>query len=353
MTQKTAQTVVHESETQRQFVRLPVPAQAKMGEYSYYVKDLSSGGLALVDVSTGFIEGTRFPLSLTLPFSSFSMQLVLDAQVKYYLPQEKLLGCQFVGLSADQVALLSHVIKSFMAGEIVKSGDLLNVAARDNFTKPRAKKIGSDGKEVVNLKRQIPGLILVSALGLAALTFIGANLYESLFVMKTNNAFVQGAVTQVRAVEQGVFMSKLEPGATAVKNRQEIGAVNQNDLKSPCDCLIVTQHRQDGEFVVPGDPILSLVPMESEPWIVASLKPEDARKLTLDGAVKISIAGTKVEIPGKVGSIRADMSEPAMGGDLSALIGGGSRNVQVRIIPEQKIPTDLINRPARVVFELK
>jgi hypothetical protein len=48
------------------------------------------------------------------------------------------------------------------------------------------------------------------------------------------------------------------------------------------------------------------------------------------------------------------MSEPAMGGDMATMMmGGASRNVQVRIIPEQKIPTDLINRPARVVFELK
>ena len=153
MTKNSAQSIVHESETQRQFVRLPVPSQAKVGDNSYYIKDLSSGGVAIVDVSTPFVEGARFPLSLTLPFSSFSLQIVLDAQVKYYLPQEKLLGCQFIGLTTDQVALLNHVIKSFMAGEIVKSGDILNVAARDNFTKPRAKKVAADGKAVANLKR--------------------------------------------------------------------------------------------------------------------------------------------------------------------------------------------------------
>ena len=352
MTKNSAQPIVHESETQRQFVRLPVPSQATVGEKSYYIKDLSSGGVAIVDVQTTYVEGTRFPISLNLPFSSFSLQLVLDVQVKYYLPQEKILGCQFIGLNADQVALINHVIKSFMAGEIVKSGDVLNVAARDNFTKPRGKKITSDGKPVVNLKRQIPGLVLVAVLGLAALTFIGANLYESLFVMKSNNAFVQGPVTQVRAVEQGVFVSKLPAGATTVKNRQEIGAVGENDLKSPCDCLIVTQHRQDGEFVVPGDPILSLVPTESQPWIVALLKPEEARRLTLDGAVRISVAGTKIEFPGKVASIKADMAEPA-GTDFASALGGGSRQVQVRIVPEQKIPSELINRPARVIFEIK
>lgn len=352
MSKAGVQTIVHESETQRQFVRLPVPSQATVGNNTYFIKDLSSGGVAIVDVATPFAEGTRIPLSLNLPFSSFSLQIVLDAQVKYYLPNEKLLGCQFIGLTNDQVALLNHVIKSFMAGEIVKSGDLLNVAARDNFTKSRAKKIGSDGKPVVELKRQIPGLILVFALGLAAFSFIAANLYENLFMMKTSNAFVQGAVTQVRAVEQGMFVSKLPAGATSVKERQEIGSVNQNDLKSPCDCLIVSQLRQDGEFVVAGDPILSLIPTESKPWIVANVKPEDARRLSMDTKAMISIAGLKTEISGKVASIKADMADP-IGSDMASAFGGGSRMVQIRIIPDDKIPTDLINRPARVIFEIK
>jgi alginate biosynthesis protein Alg44 len=226
MTKVNVQTVVHESETQRQFVRLPVPAQARIGDNMHYVKDLSSGGLSLVDVNTSYAEGARLPLSLTLPFSAFSLQIILDAQVKYYLPTEKVMGVQFMGLSADQVSLLNHVVKSFMAGEIVKSGDLLNVAARENFTKSRGKKVVGGDKPVVELKRQIPGLILVSALGVLALSFIGANLYESLFVLKTNNAYVQGPITTVRAVEQGVFISKLPAGATTVKNRQEVGMVN-------------------------------------------------------------------------------------------------------------------------------
>ncbi len=340
--------IVHESETQRQFVRLPVPAKAGFDGQSYAVKDLSSGGIALLDVKRAVREGETLKISLYLPFSTFSMMIDLDATVKYQLADDKTVGLQFIGLTPDQVSLLNHVVKSFMAGEIVRSGDLLNVAARDNFTKLRTRKAG-DGQPVVSLKRQIPGLLLVTALGLAALAFIVNNIYENVFIFKTSNASVQAAQIQVRSIERGILTSKIEPGQTTVKDRQEIGMINENDIKSPCDCIITKIHRSTGEFVVEGEPIVSLVAANSVPWIAVTVKPEEARKLNLGMKAEISVAGSNALLTGKVDSIKTDTGEWAA----NPLFAGSSNQIVVVVKPDSKIPSDLINRPAQVVFQLR
>lgn len=340
--------IVHESETQRQFVRLPVPAKAGFDGQSYDVKDLSSGGIALLDVKQAVREGQTLKISLYLPFSTFSMMIDLDARVVYQLAAEKTIGLQFTGLTPDQVSLLNHVVKSFMAGEIVRSGDLLNVAARDNFTKLRPRKAG-DGQPVVSLSRQIPGLLLVTALGLAALAFILNNIYENVFIFKTSNASVQAAQIQVRSIERGILTSKIEPGQTTVKDRQEIGMINENDIKSPCDCIITKVHRSTGEFVVEGEPIVSLVAANSVPWIAVTVKPEEARKLNLGMKAEISVAGSNALLTGKVDSIKTDAGEWAA----NPLLAGSSNQIVVVVKPDAKIPSDLINRPAQVIFKLR
>tara|TARA_B100001989_G_C24539203_1_gene466494 strand:+ start:1050 stop:2084 length:1035 start_codon:yes stop_codon:yes gene_type:complete len=344
MGQSEIKNIVHESETQRQFVRLPVPAKARIDEKEYDVKDLSSGGLSVVKVGKEYEDGTIVPLELFLPFSAFSLEVVIDTEVKYYDAKDKMLGLQFVNVTQDQVALLNHVMKSFMAGEIVRSGDLLNVAARENFVTER-KKNSTNKTPVVNVSRQIPGLLVISTLGILAATFIALNLYDSLFTLRSSNALVQGAEIQVRAVSQGMFQSKLAPDAKDVSEREEIGAVNGDDLKSPCNCIISQVHRQDGEFVIPGDPILTLVPKESSPWIVATVKASDANKLSLKNEAHISIAGTAMDVKGYVASIKA-VSSPA-------LDGLGTRMAEVRIIPEQNLPVELSGRPAKVVFVMQ
>ncbi|MDH5723512.1 MAG: HlyD family efflux transporter periplasmic adaptor subunit [Alphaproteobacteria bacterium] len=341
MGQSEIKNIVHESETQRQYVRLPVPAKAKIVDAEFDIKDLSSGGLSVLKVGKPYEIGTIIPIELFLPFSAFSLEIVIDTEVKYYDLKEQTLGLQFVNVTQDQVALLNHVMKSFMAGEIVRSGDLLNVAARENFVTER-KKNSTDKTPVVNVSRQIPGLLVITTLGIIAAAFIALNIYDSMFTLRTSNAVVKGAEIQVRAVSQGMFHSKIEASDREVSDRQEIGSVNGDDLKSPCECIISQVHRQDGEFVIPGDPILTLVPKESAPWIVATIKASDATKLSLKNVAHISIAGSPIEVKGYVASIKSVTN--------TVFDGSGSRMAEVRIIPEQNLDVDLSGRPAKVVF---
>ncbi|MCB1783658.1 MAG: PilZ domain-containing protein [Alphaproteobacteria bacterium] len=346
MSSKSNQQVVHESETQRQFIRLPVPARATVDGGVYEVKDLSSGGVSIRGIS-GLQVGSIIPLSLHLPFVSFSMDINLDAEVRYFLPDQKVAGLSFSNLSQEQVALINHVVKSFQAGEIVSSSAVLNVAARDNFTKPRNK--GGAAAASFDAKRSFPGLLLVLVLGLGAAGFIVGNLYENIFTLKASSAMVQSTVVPLRAVGDGIFKSKITAEMGAVSAGQVLGSVDGDDVKSPCDCDVEDIAVMDGEYVLPGQVIASLVPVGDKPWVVAQVKTEDAVRLGEKAQAQISIAGTSLEISGRVVGMKAamgDVGSAAQDGEPAV----SSNAVQVRIAPDQNIPLDLAGRPARVVF---
>lgn len=342
------QQIVHESETQRQFVRLPVPAQASINGVFYDVKDLSSGGLSLQGVSESFAVGARVPLSLHLPFAAFSMDITLESEVVYVIGDKKVMGCVFVNLSREQVALLNHVVKSFLAGEIVASTDLLNVAARENFTNPR-KKPGASGP-IVDTKRQIPGLLLVAVLGLAAAGFIVGNMYENLFTLKSSSAVVKSDVIPLRAVGDGIFKSRISSETAVVETDQVLGSVDGDDIKSPCDCILTDVRSRNGEYVIPGQILASLIPVDAKPWVLANLKPEDAVRLRPDNRVRVAIAGAKVELAGHVAGMTSNLAQD---GDSVLPAGAQDDTVRVRIVLDDPQPVDLTGRPANVVFEVR
>lgn len=340
------QQVVHESETQRQFVRLPVPARVTMDGAIYDVRDLSSGGVSIQDVDLNMDVGSVVPLSLHLPFSTFSMDVNLEGQVKYYLHDRKIAGFEFSNLSREQVALVNHVIKSFQAGEIVTSSSVLNVAARDNFTKPR--KAGGTAP-VVDTKRQIPGLLLVAVMGLAAAGFIGGNLYENVFTLKSSSAVVTSTDVPLRAVADGVFKSRITQDTKVVTLGQVLGSVDGDDVRSPCECNVMDVQVLDGEYVLPGQVIATLVPVSDKPWVIAQVKSDDAVRLGEDAVAQITIAGTGLELSGRVTDMKVSSVEDAQG---AALEGYSSSAVQVRVDLDQSIPLELSGRPARVIFTL-
>src|SRR5688572_1915779 len=113
MTQ-TNQQIVHESETQRQFIRLQMPAQVDTNGQRYSVNDLSAGGCAIRDINESLKRGDRLNLKLILPFSDFALDVALEAQVQHYDSNLKVAGCSFINLNAGQVSILSHVMKSFI-----------------------------------------------------------------------------------------------------------------------------------------------------------------------------------------------------------------------------------------------
>jgi alginate biosynthesis protein Alg44 len=340
--------IVHESETQRQHVRLPLPAQAEIGGKIHDVKDLSSGGVGIRGVVGDYKRGQHVNIRLRLPFTTFSFDVNLEAEVQHYDKNEKVLGCLFVNLTADQISLLNHVLRAFMAGDIIGTGDLLQIATRNNFGRARNQIGNAADRAAPSLSKQIPGMLLVAFIGFILAAFVIGNIYDSLFIVRTTDALVVGPAVQVRAPSEGLFKSALNPEAPTVTQGQQIGSVKPSaggsaaELQSPCNCYVSKTYNADGDYVSAGAKMVSLVPMDAKPWIVADVDPSLVAKLPPEAKATIVIVGTKATFTGHVASTESglvDADRPSTGSP-----------VVLKIVADQKIPLTDINKPATITF---
>ena len=187
--------IVHESEAQRQFVRVRLPAEVLFDGANHNVRDLSSGGIGIMDVTKSYTTGETVSLTLTLPFQDFSMDIDLTGHVQAHNTQTKVLGVRFTNLTKQQISLLNHILKSYISGDIVAGPDLLNVVARDNFVKIRKQATGQNNTP--NLIRQALPLFFITLLGTLAALFVGSNIVENALMIKASNAVVEAQNTVV------------------------------------------------------------------------------------------------------------------------------------------------------------
>ncbi len=355
MTAATKAQIVHESEAQRQHVRIPLPAKAEIDGKAYDVKDLSAGGLSVRGITGKYARGQAIKVLLQLPFGGFSMDVSLSATVQHYNEAEKLLGCLFIDLSPEQISLLNHLLKAYVSGDVVASGDLLNVAARNNFVKERKHALANaENAMKMDFRRQLPGLAAVAVLGLIAAYFVLGNLYESMFVLKASDAVVSAQVMDVRAVNAGYFKSQLDPDAATVQPGQAMAQISSGNgaagvpLTSSCDCYVVKRYGNDGQYVASGDRLFTLAPTSAQPWIVAEISPADAARLAPDTKAHITVFGSKAEFTGRVESLESGMVDSMA--PVTADLTYAAKPILVKIRPDQKIPVSLTNRPAQVTF---
>jgi alginate biosynthesis protein Alg44 len=339
--------ITHESETQRQYPRFPLPARAIVNGKEYEVKNLSMGGVALSNVKESFAPGKKISMDLKLIFSTFSLGITLNAEVRHYSAAEKILGCQFINQGPEQISFLNYAIKSFIAGDIVTSENVLNIASRNNFTKVRTQ--ARSNPPVSSFKRQLPRLFLVLAIGVLIATLIAGNLYNSMFIVKANDATVMGPSVAVHAAAEGVFRSRLDPGLTLIQQNQTIGTItpvgggSASVVQSPCNCYIARTFATSGEQLTEGQQIMSLVPIDAKPWIVAEIDPSQGKKISPESPATVSIFGSRISFTGHAVSMESPLSD---------IRSDANRAVLMKIILDQKLPVDFVNRLASVTFAI-
>jgi alginate biosynthesis protein Alg44 len=340
--------IVHESEVQRQHARLHVPARIAVDGKRCAVKNLSAGGVSIQGIPGEFVKGQPVKLQLGIPLNGFSMDLNLSGEVRHYDAEKKILGCNFTNLSQDHISFLNHILRAYMAGDLVASNDILNIASRNNFANPR-KQEESPSYEP-GFARQIPGLLAVALIGFLIVFFIAGNLYSSLFFVKSSDASITGPIFDVRTQAEGIYHPQVDDGSVTVRRNQPIGYLTSASgargatIFSPCDCYIVKKTGVDGQYVSQNTPVISLVPVSAKPWAMAEIDAGYGAKMSTDTPATIRVFGSKTRYPGHIAEVESGM--------IGADAGGNSHKITMRIIPDTPLPVDLVNRPAIVSFEL-
>ncbi len=384
MTAQPAPQIVHESETQRQHVRVQIPARAEIAGRGYMVKDLSVSGASIEGVETPYIDGAQINLTIMVPFESFSLNVSLKAFVTHYDTAAKVLGCQFTNLSREQLSILNSIIQSYMSGVIIKEGDLLNVVARDNFVKIRKELQKEDVRDIKAIaKRALPFLFMGAAAILGGF-FVMGNVYEKMLVLKSYQASVQSESIVLRSSAAGIFTSTLPEGVEKVTKGQTIGTIEgtayvlssaapqpaavevpaepvegeeaavvpaptptataegaiatkvTTTIVSPCDCYFVRQYVANGLFRDVGEALFKLLPADAKPMIKATLAAEDVVRIGLRDKANIRVTGEEGIVVGVVMEIEAADEK--------------ATESIVTLRPEKPLSYKLTDRPAYVEF---
>lgn len=351
MSQSAAQ-IVHESEAQRQYVRVRLPAKVTLNGDTYALRDLSSGGLAIVDVKGSFEKGQVLSLDLALPFQDFTLDSQLEAQVQNYDASAKTVGVRFINLTKQQISLLNHVIKSFIAGDVVDSSDILNVVARDNFVRVRRQDGATSAAPQVG--RQILPLLFIVLLGLIGAYIIGNSVYQSAFIVKASDGVVEGTVLNFTSTATGVYQSSLTKETLSIKPGDVIGTIQQDDgmsvpLTSACECFVFSAPVKTGQRVATGETLMTLVPVDGKQTVKIRIDNSSVQRLKMTSIPTISIAGDDIDRSGRIVEIKSSLAQAETAAPATAEAQLPYSYIVIQ--PDQKIPADMIGRPAQVEFK--
>lgn len=340
--------ISYEAELQRQHPRYGLPLKATIDGREYDVHDWSMNGFAIN--AKGFSAGKKVMTHLTIPFSGYHFSLThVPAEVLYATDSDGRTSLVFSALEDSQISLLSYMTDAIIAGEVVRAGDVLDVARRTDMV--RSKQVPapprlSTGARISQMGRRVASTAGVAAIGAALIAFLSANVYDELYVVRPESASIAAKTVNVAAPAVGriTFINdkpQLAFGEPLITVNPAVG--DPITVESPCDCVQTEQRFASGDFVRTGDPVVRL--MRADAPIVVSAAVSDNKLMSLYGVKTASLVypdGTHVSdaeilwLPGKGGS-QSDLPRDSL---------------TVLIAPEKALSTDMLGQPVEVRFDL-
>lgn len=340
--------MTYEAELQRQHPRYRLPMRARIDGRIYQVHDWSMNGFAID--AKGFTAGKKVIADLTIPFSSYEFSLTdVPSEVLYSTDPMGRTSFVFLTLEDGQMSLLQYVTDAILSGEVVRAGDVLDVARRTDMVKskqvPPPPRL-STAARIAQLSRRAAATAGVAAIGAALIAFLSANVYDELYVVRPESAAVTAKTVNVAAPSIGriTFLNEKREvsfGEPLMTVNPAVG--NPITVESPCDCVQVDQRFANGDFVRTGDPVVRL--MRADAPIVVSATVGDNQLMSLYGVETASLVysdGTSVGeaeilwLPGK-GGTQADLPREPL---------------TVLLSPKKALSPEMIGQPVEVKFDL-
>lgn len=278
-------------------------------------------------------------------------------------PASRRVGCEFQNLKPREVAALRYLITSYLAGEVIGVGDMLNTLQRENFTKARKQGGGNGGMGFFGRVRAVTLSTAIFVVGVGAFAFILNQMYNLYFVTHADSGVVSVPNQQITMPREGTVQSLLGPNAEVAKGapiatfsanlldmlkgnlteeqlnpgniEKLFGHQMKGTLTSPCDCRVVQQLVADGQYANKGQVIFTLAPRDSVASIEARFPYRNAAELAPGTRVNFQVAGDGVNRSGRI------VNTAPVDGDLSS-------EIRVQIQPDQPLDAQYAGRPAEV-----
>ena len=327
--------VVHESEVQRQHVRVRLPASIRFKvddkERRYRLNDVSAGGFSLTCGKDSYTEGDIFHGTLTLAGDTVGFSIPVTFEVNGASTSGGRVSCRFQDLPPQTTAALRHVITSYVGGELVTVGEMLTTLSRQNFVSARGpKKAGALGAGA--RIRALLGTSLALALGVAAFSYTLIRIYDIVVVTHAAAAKIAAPTYTITMPRDGTFFS-LTSGNGRVAKGQPLGSFQtglldvvagvpgsfkmtpeelshlvgqqlKGSLASPCDCIVQKRFVTDEQYVLRNQPVLELVPQAAKPYVLARFHYDQIKQLSVGRKVRFELSGSGRETDGTIRQLR-------------------------------------------------
>lgn len=308
---QTVQQIQYEAEHTRRHTRYRIPAHFECQGHRIKVHDWSASGLSLKQMPDEL--QMRKHLRGRMIFDFNKIETAIQVELEKSHENEHRSGYSFVNLERPQLATLHQIINAYLSGDIVVTGDIINVIKRYAFSPKGSAELlanqQSTWSKLWQKARRVAGLGLMVSLLAVLLALIGNGIYQRLFVVESLAAEIDGPIKVVRSMGPGVVQldgfhpgDEVHPGQilATIKLRNGGGAV----VESPCHCRLVTQHVVEGDFTAQGEPLFTLIPTRGNLFIDAKFDAKEAEKLTLGAPAQIRLSSGEI-ISGTLRSLRS------------------------------------------------
>ena len=358
--------VVHETEVQRQFSRVKIPATLSINKKEFKVQDMSAGGFSLENSSKEIEPNKLYKGQLSLTIDGFDFSYSVEFNTLTQLPNNNI-GCTFQNVDKRFSSALRYIITAFLSGELLATGDIINTLSRENHTDARNKKQLVATNKLERVKAMVGSLIFL-VIGLSALTFVSLKLFGMYFVQSSKTAMVTAESHTLSMPKAGNLEPLVSKGLISVSKGQllatfsgvELEAETSNlpqetqdilakslkqtkingSISSPCDCKILSVNGIYGQFLQKGDPTFTLISNSSRPFISAKFSFKDAESLQVGQSVVLKNLG---EVDGEFVEGKID----------KLTVEGKDQDVTVLITTSKSIGLNDINKPVKVIASSK
>lgn len=344
--------IVHESEVQRQHVRLQLPMRVHIGGSVMIADDWSNSGVAIhwgedqkALLGESFKPGSVITSVLGFEFEGFELSMPMQLEARYIDKRKNRVGFRFVDISQRHTSLLRYVVGAYVAGEMVRAGDIIHIAGRNNFMQPRkmpSADVGLTPSQRFRKKlRKFSIGGVVAALSISAFIYVVIGMYERTFVVKTNMAQVSADFTTLSSTVSGrVFFQpnlldkEVKKGQPLLMVQTEKG--NMVSVDSPCDCIVKKREVENEAMVSRGDVVMRLVSNLVVPYVETRVPADQAVRLAVGKRAVLNFSGHERYLDGTIIRIRSDeFGAPA----------------DVMIQPSETLPVSWVDDPVEVRFD--
>lgn len=346
--------IVHESSYQRQHVRLKLPLEIELGGKSHQVEDWSVAGFAATGIDLPLKRGDLVMARLRFPFEGFDFSMQVRCEVRHVRAGTDggpaAIGCRFVDISPRHQSMLHFFVDAYLSGEIADAGDLIAVAARENFGNERKQPpavIQPKGLRAM-LQRAGRGAAFAGlvAAGAVLIAVICLNLFERFFVVHGEGVLDSAQTIIAPSPRAGTaILAGIEPGSRVAPGtlvaRVMTSDTEGESVTSPCDCLVGEALTGNGAAVGKGQPLIALVPVTAAVRADVEVVLDGLRDVSIGDRAYVAFYDGHEAVYGRVADIRL----PIASAQFAAPAADEVRRGTVVIEFDAPVGAELVGRP--------